>query len=106
MKSREFLAYEESRSYHFRYNCCDISENDPREGLSVVIYIVELTNTEYPSYRYRWNVEFPVKKDRWFKQGTHFGVAANYAQAVDDIHWLLRDKGISPMPNEHNRRTL
>ena len=103
MKSREFLAYEESRSYHFRYNCCDISENDPREGLSVVIYIVEFTNTEYPSYRYRWNVEFPVKKDRWFKPQTHYGLAANYAQVVDDIHKMLVTAGIAPKPKEKNQ---
>ena len=106
MKSREFLAYEISRNYSFRYDCREINENDPREGMMVQITIIEHTNPKEPSHRYGWQVDYPVKKDRWFKQGTHFGVAANYAQAVDDIHWLLRDKGISPMPNEHNRRTL
>ena len=106
MNSREFLAYETSRSYHFQYDCSEINENDPREGLSVVIFIVEFTNTDDPSFRYRWQVDYPVVKKRWFKQATRYGRAANYTQAVDDIHMFLSKRGISPMPNEHNRRTL
>ena len=104
MTSREFLAYETSRSYHFQYNCCDIGENDPREGLSVVIFIIEFSSINDPSFRYRWQVDYPAVKKRWYKGETRYGIAASYAQAVEDIHMFLSKKGIAPMPNEHNKR--
>ena len=106
MKSREFLAYEEGRSYHFQYDCSEINENDPREGWLVNIFISETVKPVKPIFRYQWHVEYPVEKNRCLNFKKFRGCSANYAQAVDDIHMLLRGKGVSPMPNEHNRRTL
>ena len=106
MNSREFLAHEESRSYHFQYNCGEIDENDPREGWLVNIFIQEALKPVQPSFRYQWSVEYPVEKNRCLNFKKRRGCSANYAQAVDDIHNLLVKKGVAPKPTEHNRRIL